>query len=37
MNNRILVIEDYVSISDMVKNCLVREWFSITTAFDGEK
>lgn len=37
MNNKILIIEDDVSISDMVKNYLIKEGFSITTAFDGEE
>jgi DNA-binding response OmpR family regulator len=37
MNNKILIIEDDVAISDMVKNYLIKEGFSVTTAFDGEE
>ncbi|WP_238906267.1 response regulator transcription factor [Clostridium sp. YIM B02506] len=37
MNNNILIIEDDVSISDMVKNYLIKDGFSVTTAFDGEE
>ncbi len=37
MNNNILIIEDDVAISDMVKNYLIKDGFSVTTAFDGEE
>ncbi len=37
MNNNILIIEDDVAISDMVKKYLIKEGFSVTTAFDGEE
>lgn len=37
MNNKILIIEDDVAISDMVKKYLIKEGFSVTTAFDGEE
>lgn len=37
MNNNILIIEDDVSISDMVKNYLIKDGFSVTIAFDGEE
>ena len=37
MENRILLIEDDIEISEMVKNYLIKEGFNITTAFDGEE
>lgn len=37
MNNKILIIEDDIAISEMVKNYLTKEGFLITTAFDGEE
>lgn len=37
MENRILLIEDDIEISEMVKNYLLKEGFNITTAFDGEE
>ncbi|MBL4930357.1 response regulator transcription factor [Clostridium paridis] len=37
MNNKILIIEDDRSISDMVKNYLTKEGFNIDTAYDGEE
>lgn len=37
MENRILLIEDDIEISEMVKNYLMKEGFNITTAFDGEE
>ncbi|MBC8062071.1 MAG: response regulator transcription factor [Clostridiaceae bacterium] len=37
MNNKILLIEDDISISEMVKNYLTKEGFMVTTAFDGEE
>lgn len=37
MNNKILIIEDDISISEMVKNYLTKEGFIVTTAFDGEE
>lgn len=37
MNNKILIIEDDIAISEMVKNYLTKEGFIITTAFDGEE
>jgi DNA-binding response OmpR family regulator len=36
MNNKILIIEDDLSISEMVKSYLTKEGFIITTALDGE-
>ena len=37
MNNKILIIEDDIAISEMVKNYLIKDGFNITTAFDGEE
>lgn len=37
MNNKILIIEDDKSISDMIKNYLEKEGFIIETAYDGEE
>ena len=37
MNNKILLIEDDASISEMVSNYLTKEGFIVTTAFDGEE
>lgn len=37
MENRILLIEDDIAISEMVENHLRKEGFNITTAFDGEE
>lgn len=37
MENRILLIEDDVSISEMVVNYLKKEGFTLTTAFNGEE
>lgn len=37
MDNKILIIEDDRSISDMVKNYLTKEGFNIDTAYDGEE
>lgn len=36
-NKKILVIEDEKSISDIIKYNLIKEGYSITTAFDGEE
>ena len=36
MNNKILIIEDDISISEMVKNYLKKEGFIVTTACNGE-
>lgn len=36
-NNKILIVEDDLSISEMVKNYLVKEGFIVRTAFDGEE
>ena len=36
MNNKILVVEDDIAISEMVKNYLIKDGFIVTTAFDGE-
>ena len=36
MENRILLIEDDIAISEMVENYLIKEGFNITTAFNGE-
>jgi len=37
MNNKILLVEDDTSISEMVKNYLIKDGFIVTTAFDGEE
>lgn len=37
MNNKILIIEDDIAISEMVKNYLMKEGFLVTTAFNGEE
>lgn len=37
MVSKILLVEDDISISDMVKNYLTKEGFEVTTAFDGEE
>ena len=37
MNNKILIIEDDVAISEMVKNYLIKDGFIVTAAFDGEE
>lgn len=37
MHNKILIIEDDIAISEMVKNYLTKEGFIITTALDGEE
>ena len=37
MNNKILIIEDDIAISEMVKNYLTKDGFIVTTAFDGEE
>ena len=37
MKNKILLMEDDISISEMVENYLKKEGFSITAAFDGEQ
>lgn len=37
MNNKILIIEDDIAISEMVKNYLTKDGFLVTTAFDGEE
>jgi DNA-binding response OmpR family regulator len=37
MENRILLIEDDIAISEMVENYLKKEGFNITTAIDGEE
>lgn len=37
MKNKILLVEDDVSISDIVKNHLAKEGFEVTVAFDGEE
>ena len=37
MESKILLVEDDVSISEMVENYLVKEGLSVTTAFDGEE
>ncbi|GKX64994.1 response regulator transcription factor [Inconstantimicrobium mannanitabidum] len=37
MNNKILIIEDDKSISEMVKDYLIKDGFSVDTAFDGEE
>jgi DNA-binding response OmpR family regulator len=37
MENKILLIEDDISISEMVGNYLKKEGFNITTAFNGEE
>ena len=37
MNNKILIIEDDIAISEMVKDFLIKDGFIVTTAFDGEE
>jgi DNA-binding response OmpR family regulator len=37
MNNRILLVEDDTSISEMVKSYLTKDGFIVTAAFDGEE
>jgi len=37
MNNKILIIEDDIAISEMVKNYLIKDGFLVTTAFNGEE
>jgi DNA-binding response OmpR family regulator len=37
MNDKILIIEDDIAISDMVKNYLTMEGYLVETAFDGEE
>jgi len=37
MQNKILFVEDDLSISEMVKNYLVKDGFVVTTAFNGEE
>jgi DNA-binding response OmpR family regulator len=37
MENKILLIEDDIDISEMVENYLKKEGFNITTAFNGEE
>ncbi|MDP4143391.1 MAG: response regulator transcription factor [Bacillota bacterium] len=37
MSNKILIVEDDLSISEMVENYLTKEGFSVETAFDGEQ
>lgn len=37
MQNKILFVEDDLSISEMVKNYLVKDGFMVTTAFNGEE
>jgi len=37
MNNKILIIEDDIAISEMVKNYLIKDGFIVTAAFDGEE
>jgi len=37
MYNKILIIEDDIAISEMVKNYLAKDGFIVTTAFDGEE
>ena len=37
MGEKILLVEDDVSISEMVENYLIKEGFCIVTAFDGEE
>lgn len=37
MQNKIMIVEDDISISEMVKNHLIKEGFEIKTAFDGEE
>lgn len=37
MQNKILLVEDDISISEMVRNYLTKEGFVVTAAFDGEE
>ena len=37
MHNKILIVEDDIAISEMVRNYLIKDGFIVTTAFDGEE
>jgi len=37
MHNKILIAEDDIAISEMVKNYLIKDGFVVTTVFDGEE
>lgn len=37
MQNKILIVEDDESVSEMMKNYLVKEGYEVLTAFDGEE
>ena len=37
INNKILIVEDDIAISEMVKNYLIKDGFIVATAFDGEE
>ena len=37
MNNKILIVEDDIVISEMVKNYLIKDGFIVATAFNGEE
>ncbi|MBZ9688606.1 response regulator transcription factor [Clostridium estertheticum] len=37
MHNKILIVEDDIAISEMVKNYLIKDGFLVKTAFDGEE
>lgn len=37
MNNKILIVEDDISISEMVKNYLIKDGFIVITALNGEE
>ncbi|PRR81123.1 response regulator transcription factor [Clostridium vincentii] len=36
MHNKVLIVEDDIAISEMVKNYLIKDGFIVTTAFNGE-
>ena len=37
MNNKVLIVEDDLAISEMVREYLIKDGFIVTTAFDGEE
>jgi len=37
MYNKILIVEDDIAISEMVRNYLIKDGFIVTTVFDGEE
>lgn len=37
MNNKILIVEDDLSVSEMIKDYLEKEGYEVTAAFEGEE